>query len=101
MICQIHALSMIQENNGRFEGVNGSVAESDPRFVLVHEHVMASSPVTRLTHPAAGGQGAWISRSMSSPNGRSPSIGPTNTVSQSSSARHPGGGARSESAAAW
>ena len=49
----------------------------------------------------AGGQGAWIRRSMSSPNGRSPSMGPTITVIQSSSIRQPGGGGRSESAAAW
>ena len=49
----------------------------------------------------AGGQGAPISRSRSSPNGRSSSIGPTIPASQSSSARHPAGGGRPDSAAAW
>jgi hypothetical protein len=48
----------------------------------------------------AGSQGAWIRCSISSPNGRSPSIGPMIAASQFSSARHPGGGGRPESAAA-
>ena len=60
-------------------------------------------PPSRRVAPAskAGGQGAAMSRSMSSPNGRSCSIGLTMPASQSSRTRLPAGGGGPDSAAAW
>ncbi len=81
----------------------------EPRTVRAIKTMMPNGPghqppATRpQTGPErqSGGQRASISRWISSPNGRSASIGGTRAANQSSSARQPAGGSRPESAAAW
>ena len=70
------------------------------RKIAIPRPAPSPPPARRPRAGQVGGQGAPMSRSRSSPNGRSASIGSTMALSQSSSAQLPAGGGRPASAAA-